>query len=258
MSSETHTVFTGDYARDFETWSEFYDSSYEIDCLKRHSNLADKRLFEAGCGSGRLSFRLADACRHMVAVDIVPSLVDLCQQRLARRHTNLTETLRFEVQDATSLAYPDGYFDALLDGWTFSVYEDQDAAAAEYERITADGAPFYAIQVREGSDYQRILDEFIPDERLAEWSEGESLEESLISRFGQPEVHEELVTPYHFDSVDEAFQAYLFNFEEWLDIELTEAEQEQLRREIRRYERDGTVRIDEYAHFFKFRLNPST
>jgi len=254
MSSNNSRTFTGDYARDFEIWSEFYDSSIEIGTIKKHSHLSNKRLFEAGCGSGRLSFRLADSCEHMVSVDIVPCLVDLCQKRLAEQD-NLVDRLRFEVQDATSVAYPDDHFDALLDGWTFSIYEDKKEAAREYKRIAKEGAPFYAVQVREGSDYQSILDEFIPDEKLEEWSDGKDLDEVMIDLFGEPQVQKEIVTPYYFNSISEAFDAYMFNFEEWLDMELTESQQDELKNEIEDYSQNGTIRIDEYAYFFKFQLS---
>jgi ubiquinone/menaquinone biosynthesis C-methylase UbiE len=163
--------------------------------------------------------------------------------------------LRFEVQDATSVAYPDSHFDALLDGWTFSIYEDKPEAAAEYKRISTDSAPFYAIQVREDSEYQDILDMFIPDEKLQEWTEEEDIDAQMKDLFGEPEVEKDLVTPYYFDSVDEAFDAYMFNFEEWLGMELSEPEQAELRGEIAKYERDRTVRIEEHAQFFKFHLN---
>lgn len=255
MSSKQSTTFTGNYAEDFEIWSEFYDSSVEIEALKKHSNLSDKDLFEVGCGSGRLTFRLADSCQSVVAVDIVPSLIDLCQRRLAQKHSDLVSQLRFEVQDATSVAYPEDHFDALLDGWTFSIFEDKKGAAEEYKRISKSGAPFYAIQVREGSEYQNILDMFIPDEKLEEWSDDEDLDVQMKRLFGEPEVEKDLITPYYFDSVDEAFNAYMFNFEEWLDMELTDSEQAELRTELEGYEENGVIRIEEYAQFFKFYLN---
>jgi len=254
MDLDSSTTFTGDYAEDFEIWSEFYDSSIEIEKIKKYSSLGNKSVFEAGCGSGRLSFRLADSCQHMVSVDVLPTLVDLCQRRLAQQHEDLVSKLRFEVQDATSVAYPDNHFDALLDGWTFSIYENKPEAAAEYKRISTNGAPFYAIQVREGSEYQDILDMFIPDEKLEEWSDEKSIDVQMRDLFGEPEVDENLVTPYYFDSIKEAFDAYMFNFEEWLGIELSKTEKAELKNEISKYKQGSTVRIEEYAQFFKFQI----
>ncbi|PSP96285.1 hypothetical protein BRC84_01835 [Halobacteriales archaeon QS_1_68_44] len=255
MTSENRETFMGQYAEDFEIWSEFYDSSYEMDVLRKYADFSEEEVFEAGCGSGRLSFRIADRCGRLVSVDVLPSLINLCQQRLAENHSGLIDTLRFEVQDATSLPYPDDHFDAILDGWTFSVFEDREEAAAEYKRIVPDDSPFYAIQVRGGSEYQQILDKFIPDEKLERWTKGPSIDKEMVEYFGEPLVKEKIVTPYYFKSLDEAFEAYMFNFEEWLDMELPESKQQQLKKAISEYDNGDEIRIDEYAYFMKFSLS---
>lgn len=247
--TDTDSPFVGDYAQDFKTWSEFYDSQPELALLDKHAEWEDDDVLEAGCGSGRLSFRVDNDPGSLVGVDIVPSLVELCHNQLTQKYEGDPSRMRFEVQNLENLPYPDSHFDTILDGWTFTTLDDFDAGAAEYKRVLSNDGVILAIEVREASPYQQILEEFIPDDKYEDYLPPS--DKLMRDAFGEPELMEDIVSSYRFESLEEAFQAFMFNFVEWMEIELTENEQAQLKDRIRNYQTADGVIIDEYARFFK-------
>lgn len=250
IALDSDSSFTGEYARDFETWAEYYDSQPEIDILSTHAEFADKKVLEAGCGSGRLSFRISRDDFYLTCVDIVPSLVQHCHKRLIENFAGDQTRLRFEVQDLQDLPYPDDHFDVVLDGWTFSTLEDFDAGAAEYKRVLdADGA-LYAIEFREGSPYQRIIDKFVPEDAYED--DLPDPDTMMENAFGESTATEELVSEYHFPNRQEAFEAFWFNFTEWMDLDLSEEDAKALKNELDSYRTDDGIIIEEYAKFYKY------
>lgn len=247
---DAESPFTGDYARDFETWSEYYDSQPELDSLAEHGDFSGKEVLEAGCGSGRLSFRISDDDFSLTSVDIVPSLIDLCHDKLVRDFEGDRTRLRFEVQDLQELPYPENHFDVILDGWTFSTLEDFDEGAAEYKRVLRDDGTLLAIEFREGSPYQRIIDQFVPED--AHDDELPSPDAMMETAFGPPDATEEIVSEYRFGSLQEAFDAFWFNFTEWMDVDLSEAQAESLTEEIKAHRTGERIVIEEYAKLYKY------
>lgn len=244
------SVFTGDYAHDFKIWAEYYDSQPELEILSDHVDLTGSKVFEAGCGSGRLSFRVASDEYSITSVDIVPSLIQLCHTYLQTEFEGDRSQLRFEVQNLEALPYPDNHFSHILEGWTFTTIDDTDAAAEEYKRILTEDGAILAFEVRAGSPYQEILEQFVPEDA---YDDDQPEPDVLMEQaFGSPDYTEDIVSEYWFESVDEAFDAFWFNFTEWMRLELTDGQADALKDEIRRYQTEDGVVIDEYAKFYKF------
>jgi len=244
------SIFTGEYAQDFETWSEYYDSQPETDILSTHAEFAGKNVLEAGCGSGRLSFRVSRDDFFLTCVDIVPSLVQHCHKRLVDTFEGDRTRLRFEVQDIQDLPYPDDHFDAVLDGWTFSTLEDFDAGAAEYKRVLGADGTLYAIEFREGSPYQRIIDKFVPEDAYEE--DLPDPDTMMENAFGEATATEEIVSEYRFPTQQEAFEVFWFNLTEWMDLDLSEEDAKILKKELEPYRTDERIIIEEYAKFYKY------
>lgn len=247
---DSDSSFTGEYARDFEIWAEYYDSQPEVDVLSTHAEFTGKKVLEGGCGSGRLSFRVSQDDFHLTCVDIVPSLIQHCHKRLIETFAGDQTQLRFEVQDIQDLPYPDDYFDVVLDGWTFSTLEDFDVGAAEYKRVLdADGA-LYAIEFREGSPYQRIIDKFIPEDAYEE--DLPDPDTIMQNAFGEATATEKIVSEYRFPTQQEAFEAFWFNFTEWIGLDLSEEDAQDLKKELESYQTDDGISIEEHAKFYRY------
>jgi ubiquinone/menaquinone biosynthesis C-methylase UbiE len=91
----------------------------------------DERALDSASGAGALAFALAPHVREVVAVDLVPELLDLGRQR-AERYPNV----RFVQGDATLLPFELGAFD--LAGSLRSLHHiaRPELAVAELARVT--------------------------------------------------------------------------------------------------------------------------
>ncbi|HET8679458.1 MAG TPA: class I SAM-dependent methyltransferase [bacterium] len=87
----------------------------ELATLDRLVSLTGKRVLEVGCGSGRLTWSLAERARSVDAID--PDRLDIAR---ARRELpgRLTKRVRFEVGRAESLPFHDEEFDAVVFSWS--------------------------------------------------------------------------------------------------------------------------------------------
>jgi len=73
-------------------------------------DLSDKRILDAGCGTGLLACDLANRGANVVAIDISPTLIDLARERVTPSHPN--GKIRFEVGDMSHEAL--GEFDYVI------------------------------------------------------------------------------------------------------------------------------------------------
>lgn len=87
----------------------------ELATLDRLVSLTGKRVLEVGCGSGRLTWSLAERARSVVAID--PDRLDIASARraLPRR---LKSRVRFQVGEGESLPFPDENFDVVVFSWS--------------------------------------------------------------------------------------------------------------------------------------------
>jgi SAM-dependent methyltransferase len=93
-----------DATRDFRPGEAHMMTTY----LRCRGNLLD-----VGCGTGRLSFLLADRCAPVDAFDIVPEVIASAKRRLAHEGG----PLRFFVADATNIPAPSGVYDNVIFGY---------------------------------------------------------------------------------------------------------------------------------------------
>lgn len=232
------------YAKKFEQWCQYYDGQTEVEMLLDNGEFQGKNVLEVGCGSGRLSFRIQDEECNLISIDKNPSLIDLCHDKVGNR-----ENIRFEVQNALNLPYPDDYFDLIIDGWTFSEVSDFNKCAEEYKRVLKDGGSLFLITFRKGSKYQDMID-FILDGNY--YRNLPDIEAILYDCFGEPEYTKNILSEYTFSSVREAFSTFRFIFNEWMGIELSESQRYYLRSEIESHKTDTGICIGEKSKFYKY------
>ena len=250
-SDESGDLMTGEYAADFHRWSRARDSEPETSVLREAVTGRDGVLLEVGCGTGRVTFDVAEACSRLVAVDAEPTLIRFCRRRRRDAAAVAPERLRFEVQDACDLPYADEYFDGIVDSWTFTTLAQAcDHPETEYRRVVSPGAPVVVLVERD-SEFQRVLSEFIPTGYA--YDPEAVVERSLGRVFGPPVRVEPIHTEYEFSSRSRAVETVEFVLREWMGIGLTAADRDSLRAVVGTFASDSGVTLSENSLCYEFR-----
>ncbi len=122
----------------------------------------DERALDSGTGAGALAFALAPLVREVVAVDVVPELLDQARTR-AGAHPNV----EFREGDATALPFGDGEFDLAGSLRTLHHVARPELAVAELARVTRPGglivvidqiAPIDPLEALELDRFERARD----------------------------------------------------------------------------------------------------
>jgi ubiquinone/menaquinone biosynthesis C-methylase UbiE len=103
------------------------------------------KVLEVGCGTGRDSFRIArrlDERGVLFLQDLSPKMVEKTRG-LLEKHFNAKDPLApqidFFISNATTLPFPDGYFDCVFHFGGFNNFGDQKATLEEFCRVTKKG-----------------------------------------------------------------------------------------------------------------------
>ena len=94
------------------------------------------RVLELGCGTGYFTRELARCGADIVAVDVSPELLEIA------RADSLAENVRYEIQNACALSYPDAYFDSVV-GSSVLHHMDIKQALTETFRVLKEGGTIY-------------------------------------------------------------------------------------------------------------------
>ena len=87
----------------------------EINALRQITNWRGLKVLEIGCGSGRLTRRIARLGAHVEAIDSNPNLIDVARQTLPR---SFASRVRFNVGKSSRLEYPQRTFGLVLFSWS--------------------------------------------------------------------------------------------------------------------------------------------
>src|SRR5262245_51328989 len=87
----------------------------EINALRQVTDWRDKKVLEIGCGSGRLTRRIARLGANIEAIDPNPNLINVARQALPR---SFAPHVRFNVGKTTRLEYSKCKFDLALFSWS--------------------------------------------------------------------------------------------------------------------------------------------
>lgn len=99
----------------------------------------DERALDAGTGTGALAFALAPLVREVVAVDLVPELLE--QARRANTHDNVS----FAEGDLRKLELPRASFDVAATLRTLHHVDRPELAVAELARVTRPGGTVLVV-----------------------------------------------------------------------------------------------------------------
>jgi len=98
--------------------------------------VADKRVLEIACGTGRFTVALAEAGADIVGLDISSAMLQ--QGREKARSAGLTDHLEFIRGDAGRLPFPDDHFDAVFAMRFFHLADTPLAYLEEMRRVASD------------------------------------------------------------------------------------------------------------------------
>ena len=113
-----------------------------IPYISRNTNV-----LELACGSGQLSFRLARYAKLWEATDFSENMI-----AEAKKHSK-SKNLHFSVQDATSLPYADGSFDAVVIANALHIMPEPDRAMSEICRVLKEGGTLIAPTFIHGAGF---------------------------------------------------------------------------------------------------------
>ncbi|WP_294853885.1 class I SAM-dependent methyltransferase [uncultured Oscillibacter sp.] len=129
---------------------------------------ADMAVLELACGSGQLTFRLANRVERWEATDFSDKMV-----AEAQKHASLPN-LTFTVQDATALSYPDSSFDAVLIANALHIMPEPDKALSEIRRVLKPGglllAPTFVWAGNSGHRFRAKLMDLAGFKVLHRWN----------------------------------------------------------------------------------------
>lgn len=118
---------------DFEGFNPSSLSSFGFlyELLERYSK--DKLVLDYGCGNGIHSFApLRFGAKKVIGVDLSEKSLEMARERAKRE--GLEDKVEFIRMDCEKLDFPNGYFDLILDGGTFSSL-DFNRAIVELRRV---------------------------------------------------------------------------------------------------------------------------
>jgi ubiquinone/menaquinone biosynthesis C-methylase UbiE len=115
----------------------------------------EMNVLELACGTGQLTFRLAESAGRWEATDFSERMV-----AEAVKHPH-SQNLRFTVRDATNLPYPDHSFDAVLIANALHIMPEPDKALYEIRRVLKPGGILMAPTFIWGTDARQKFSAWI-------------------------------------------------------------------------------------------------
>lgn len=126
--------FWQNYAKIYATFMKSADKGYdEIDQKVRKYLKPEMKVLELACGSGQLSFRLAECVKSWEATDFSENMIQEAK-KIQKKKTQM-ESLSFSVQDATKLPYEAESFDAVMIANALHIMPYPEKALAEIKRV---------------------------------------------------------------------------------------------------------------------------
>lgn len=96
----------------FSEGGQFIDHREKTAVLSALGPVADKRILEVACGTGRFTVTLAQQGADIIGLDISRAM--LAQGREKAKAAGLTDNVEFMLGDAARLPFPDNHFDAVF------------------------------------------------------------------------------------------------------------------------------------------------
>jgi ubiquinone/menaquinone biosynthesis C-methylase UbiE len=172
--------------------------------LKSILDFNEKTILDIGCGTGRLSFRLAEISRYVMGIDNDAEEIAIAKQM--NDHDNVC----FEVADADDLPVFDMAFDVVVFSWSLNYIVDTKKALSEAIKYLKQDGILLILYTAKG-DYENLMQAV---------TEVESIDENFydsatlyLQELGFTLSHDVINTVFHFASIKDALEKNSFFLE---------------------------------------------
>lgn len=152
----TNKNFWQKFAKIYTAFMAKNDVTYDGICesLEKYID-EEKNVLELACGTGQITFRMADKAAFWIATDYSENMVKEAEKRKSQEEKECKAV--FQVQDATNLTYENDSFDVVVIANALHIMPDPDAALKEMNRVLKkDGILFAPTFVYE-KGYSKLL-----------------------------------------------------------------------------------------------------
>ena len=105
------------YSNEYDKWCECYDiNNEELIIIEKHIQIMDMVILDIGCGTGRLSIKLASEAKHVFAVDIDEDSTYVLKRKLNKLKMKNIEVI---TNDITCVEFPHESLDIVVFSWSF-------------------------------------------------------------------------------------------------------------------------------------------
>ena len=122
------------FAKIYGTFMKSADKGYaEIEEKVKPYISAEMNVLELACGTGQLSFRLAEYAGNWEATDFSENMIR--EAKNLQKKNKISKNLTFSLQDATNLPYDAESFDAVMIANALHIMPEPEKALAEIKRV---------------------------------------------------------------------------------------------------------------------------
>lgn len=140
--NSTNKNFWQRFAKVYTAFMNKNDVAYIAICDKLNDYVgSDRNVLELACGTGQITFRMADKAASWIATDYSENMIQEAEKRRKQEAANCKAV--FEVQDATNLTYGEEQFDVVVIANALHIMPEPDKALKEiYRVLKTDGILF--------------------------------------------------------------------------------------------------------------------
>lgn len=120
-------------AKRYDKQTSIFNDAYEL-TINKSKNILKKNdnILEIACGTGIVTFGIADEVEKVTAIDISKEMIDVAKEKAEKMKV---ENIVFQVADGYNLKYKDNSFDVILLFNTLHIVKEPDTLLNEIYRL---------------------------------------------------------------------------------------------------------------------------
>lgn len=106
------------------------------------------RLLDVATGTGDFAILASEIVqpKEIIGIDISNGMLDIGKKKIAKSEVLKAANIRLESGDSESIAYPDGYFDAVTVAYGVRNFENLEKGLYEIHRVLSQGGSFVVLE----------------------------------------------------------------------------------------------------------------